>query len=440
MPGHKKDGFGVTGLGSAAHRLNRLRCLVGRIGAKLRWEARRASDRFWRVLGACIRTYQGAWMFVDRADEANDNAEHLFHYVREYRPNVDACFVLKKGEADWYRMVRQGHRQRLVPHGSFRWRLLVASSAVQVSSHPISRQGWANPGAKFVNLRHGVSQADQSRWLNQFDVDLVIASTQAEYSSLTEDGGPYRLRPSQVRLTGMPRFDRLRTLSLENGRAGSELILVFPTWRKWLCLSQEPGRRSLVGDYAESQFVERWSQFLRSEELFDHANATGKRIAFLLHPLMQPALEAFQVPVHVERLQFAGKDVQSLLARASVLVTDYSSIAFDAAYIDCPVVYYQFDRELVLDERRHTWRPGYFDYRRDGFGPVLETHEEAVHAVIHLATGGFRLEDPYRQRANSTFPQRDGRCCERVTLAIEDLLVTARRKEECGRNRGVAWV
>src|SRR4029077_10737454 len=113
----------------------------------------------------------------------------------------------------------------------------------------------------------------------------------------------------------------------------------------------------------------------------------GLSLAFLPHPNLQPLLSLMDLPGHVQTLSYEGQDPQELFARARVLVTDFSSVAFNAAYLERPVVYYQFDAESVLGGG-HTGRQNYFEYPRDGFGPVADTRDVAVDAVIEALTHG----------------------------------------------------
>jgi len=138
-------------------------------------------------------------------------------------------------------------------------------------------------------------------------------------------------------------------------------------------------------------------------------------VGFLPHPNLQPLLQQVALPSWVRPLTFEGNDVQELFARSRVLVTDYSSMAFNSAYLDRPVVYFQFDRDRVLGGE-HVGSRGYFDYERDGYGPVVEKPEEAVDAVVAAIRDGLAPE--YQQRIADAFPDRDGRCCERVTEAV----------------------
>ena len=101
-------------------------------------------------------------------------------------------------------------------------------------------------------------------------------------------------------------------------------------------------------------------------------------------------------------------------------MTDDSSVAFDIAALDRPVVYYQFDRERVM-AGGHIGRHGYFDAGRDGFGPVAIGHDEAVAAIVEALEGGAHPSPGVPGANRRTFPVRDGRACERVVAAIEAL-------------------
>jgi len=90
-------------------------------------------------------------------------------------------------------------------------------------------------------------------------------------------------------------------------------------------------------------------------------------------------------------------------------------MAFNTAYLDRPVVYFQFDRDRVLGGE-HVGSRGYFDYERDGYGPVVLEPEAAVDALVTVLEKGLAPE--HRRRIEDAFPLRDGRCCERVTEAV----------------------
>jgi CDP-glycerol glycerophosphotransferase (TagB/SpsB family) len=160
--------------------------------------------------------------------------------------------------------------------------------------------------------------------------------------------------------------------------------------------------------------------FLTDDRLRVLSEQHGLRIGFLPHPNIQPALNRMTLPPHVQALTFADQDVQQLIARSALMVTDYSSMAFNAAYLDRPVVYFQFDADLV-NQGAHIGRPGYFDYTEHGFGPVTNTLDHTIAAVTTIIDHGAVPTPTYQHRIETTFTQRDGHCCERTTHAIEQL-------------------
>lgn len=375
------------------------------------------------------RRYAGAWVLMDKTHEANDNAERLFAYLRAERPDVNAWFVLDHDSPDWQRL-SEVDRGRVVRYGSRQWKLLMLNCAHVVSSQADRAVLWPAAVArlgerrwKFSFIQHGVIKSDLSRWLNNQVLDLMVTSTPMEWESIAGDYTPYRLTPKEVKLTGLPRFDRLRELGDRVEPADRDVIIICPTWRYWLTLPKQRGshRRSLIENFLHSEYAQMWLGLLGSETLRKLADTHGQRVVFLPHPNVQAALSSLPVPPHVQAVSYAGNDIQQLLARSSLMITDYSSVSFDAAYLDRPVVYFQFDAERVL-EGGHNGRPGYYDHVEHGFGPITQSVDETVAAVETILTVEGRVPAPiFQARIDAAFPERDGRCCERTAEAISKL-------------------
>jgi hypothetical protein len=276
------------------------------------------------------------------------------------------------------------------------------------------------PTWRFTFLQHGVIKDDLSNWLNPKGFDIFITSTTAERRSIVADGTNYRYTEREVRLTGLPRFDRLREVGARIKPAQRDYLLIAPTWRNWLeQLDPLTQQRTIdLNIFGKSEFADNWMQLIGSEKLRDLAADHSCTVAVLLHPNLQALTGALKVPNWVKMLTFAGRDVQETFARARVLITDYSSMAFNAAYIERPVVYFQFDRERVF-RGGHLGRRGYFSYERDGFGPVAFTVAETEDAVVQAVAYGPSPQPEFLRRIEDAFPNRDGKCCERVVQVIQ---------------------
>jgi glycosyltransferase involved in cell wall biosynthesis/CDP-glycerol glycerophosphotransferase (TagB/SpsB family) len=373
--------------------------------------------------GLVKQRYKNAWIFMDRVMRANDNAEHLYRFVRQNHESVNAWFVLHRDSPDWKRLQQEGFR--LLEFGSDSWKAALLHAENHISSHldkfitnPLDPKLYGQPGYKFCFLQHGVTLHDQSRWFNSKEIDLLITASNAEHESIVADGTGYKFSEREVKLTGFPRHDALLSA---RGRAGkTERILLAPTWRNWLAGTVMPdGTRAKIEGFSNSDYAVQWRELCTSVSLMDLAASSNLKISLLPHPSLEQYITEMMLPSHVEILSWDSMPFSEIIASSAALITDYSSTAFDAAYANLPLVYFQFDHDRVA-AGEHIFENGYFDYGRDGFGPVAKTVEDAVDGIRTALHEDWSLT-PFAERAKSTFPYRDGRCSERVYKALRAL-------------------
>ncbi|CEA08452.1 Putative glycosyltransferase EpsH [Arthrobacter saudimassiliensis] len=392
---------------------------------------RRAADRALTRQAArepAVSRYRSAWVLMDRIDRADDNAEHLYRYLMRNKPDVNAWFLLARDSPDWDRLEHEGFR--LVPYGSAAAVPLVLNADFVLSSHlnanihdPIGRRRFGDDRARFVFLQHGIIKDDLSRWLNQKDIALMITASLGEHESITGGGSEYVLTSQEVRLTGFPRHDALLQAAREHPPHLRRNILIAPTWREYLRdeLADHPTATQRRTLFETSEFGRNWLPLLRSDRLAEYCRTNGYRLVLLPHPELEPFIPLLNLPDHIQLRAYHDGSVQEELVNARLLLTDYSSIAFDAAHGGAKVVYLQFDPETIYTGG-HIYRRGYFDYLRDGFGPVTATAEEAVAAIIDAAAD----EPRYAERRRATFAFTDTQSCARVAAAIEALRAPGR--------------
>jgi glycosyltransferase involved in cell wall biosynthesis len=370
---------------------------------------------------AVAASFQQLWLLMDRDTEADDNAEHFYRYLRRDRPEINTAFVLRRNAPDWTRLELDGFR--LIPFGSAEHAAALLNARFYISSHADRYVFDSLPGAyfrdmlhyKFVFLQHGIVKDDLSGWLNGKPIDCFVTSTMQEYRSIVADGSTYEYSGKQVVLTGLPRHDSL----LRAGGHDGHMIVIMPTWRKSLTGQQIEGTnlRARNNAFYKSDFARQWRSLLHSERLRAAADAAGRKVVFLPHKNIEPYIDFFDPPSWVELRRFGGdQSIQALFRDVAFFVTDYSSVSFDIAYLDKPLAYYQFDREFAY-AGGHQTMPGYFDYARDGYGPICED-EESLLQTIESFLRGERPSPIYRERSARTFLFRDGKCCERVYEAI----------------------
>lgn len=376
---------------------------------------RHSMVRYLAGRGVGSERYRDCWLFIDKDAKADDNAEHLYRWVMHNAPEKNkSFFVLRKNCKDWMRLKSEGFN--LLEFGSLRHELALLNASWLFSSHAapfvvnvLPRKYFADMlRYKFCFLQHGVTKDDQSAWLNSRSIDMLVTVSKAELQSMTSGLYKYTLR--EAALTGFPRYD-----ALHNGRsAHPKRLIIMPTWRLHLSgeLQGKTSVRSMNPAFAGSDYCREWGAFLSNEQLMSGLVSAGYEVVFLAHPNIQPYLDFFHLAPSVTHADLEKTSIQDYLTDCALLITDYSSVAFDVAYLRRPVLYFQFDHDSFF--ALHTYGRGYYDYETDGFGPVVYTVPDLVTAVSELQTSKFELMPVYKVRIERFFEFDDAENSRRV--------------------------
>ena len=365
-------------------------------------------------LGVLLYKNKEIWLVSERGTDARDNGYHFFRYLREQHPEIDCRYVITKDSPDRDRVVSLG---TVVDYGSLQHYLIFFGAKYLISSHHMgfspkrlfysyiqARVKWRILRNKTVFLQHGVTKDDiPGLYQEKTKLDLFICGAKPEYDYIA---GNWHYQHNEVRYTGLARFDSLHHYQTKRQ------ILIMPTWRNWL----EHGTDASEGEVLGSIFFQRWSSLLNGSRLAELAGKYKVRFLFYPHYEMQKYIDKFTTASSdIILADFAHYDVQQLLKESMLLVTDYSSVFFDFAYMQKPVLYYQFDEE---EYRAHHYAQGYFDYRRDGFGEVVTEQARLLDLLEQYLVEGCRLKPKYQQRIEGFFPLHDNKNCERIYREI----------------------
>ena len=360
-----------------------------------------------------IMSKRRIWLFMDRPDKADDNAEHLFRYCANIDDGVDKYFVLREDSADVERIKNIGN---VIFFGSNQHKLFhlfaekyIASSFDYPYIFPFGSderielfQGISK--AKFIFLQHGIIKDDMSKVLCKWvrNAKMFVTSSKYEYNSIL--CSEYGYNSDIVRLVGLPRFDALKN------ETKKQILFIF-TWRKELRKFTSGQNEGNVynENFRNSLYFKRISELLTDKRLLDAAKNYGYDLIFRPHPSCVVQLKDFSFN---NAVTVASNEVsyQKLYAESAIAVTDYSSAIFDFAYLRKPVVYYQFDE--------NNWDKGYFNYETMGFGSVLAEKDHVVDALIRYMDTNCIMENTYRKRADDFFAFDDKSNCERAYTHI----------------------
>lgn len=371
--------------------------------------------------------FSKCWLLMDRDDQADDNAEHLYRYLMNLNGfDKEIYFCIRADSHDWNRLEQDGFK--LIEYGTKRHEAALNASDKIISSHAAAFVfDYFKDKRLFkkdlVFLQHGVTYNDLSslfepEWKK---IGLLITAAKNEYINFVDEKTPYKFTSKEVKLTGFPRHDKLleKDRNYRESFPNRKSILIMPTWRPYLLGAVKSGtERELIRDFEKSNYFIFWSNFLKSEYLKNIAEK-GINIDFFPHANVKQYLDKFNLPSCINVMSFSDIGIQDVFARASLMITDYSSVAFEMAYLKKPVIYYQFDDEEFYS--KGLYNEGYFSTRLDGFGPVSSNENELILELKNIINRDFLADDVYAERMENFFPYRDGKSCERVLESILNL-------------------
>jgi len=265
---------------------------------------------------------------------------------------------------------------------------------------------WLTGSMNIVRLHHGLpfkkfEQAEKDQHLqSKSKANRIFSkiikdnytygiSTSEYYSELLSRA--LNLSKNEIWETGYPRMDGMvgsipgeQIQSVDESLPDTTCIFYFPTWRRYKVWPDTQTLRSLNNslDQSNAKIYFRPHPYINNKMSDDYDNIT------FLHP---------------------QKDFYPILKEMDFLMTDYSSLFYDALYAEIPLIFYPADLEEYLTEREL-----FFDYNSvPGF--IINSPDELVPIIHNEFNHDEETENIWRDR---TFNYYDGKNSKRVVEAV----------------------
>ena len=352
------------------------------------------------------------------SESAQDNSFYFFKYMFENHPEIPVYYVIDKKSPDYNNLKEM--RPRVLNFMSLKHLWFIMKAKVIVSSeskaHGYAWRQTKGPIRKaynkkpYVFLQHGVTA--MKKHAGVFDklglnsAEIFITTSEFEKQIIVKNFG---YDDSDVAVTGFSRWDYLHEVLTEDSFKKSNSIFLMPTWRNWLEEVEDEA-------FVESEYYKRYSQLLNSEELEELLIKNDKVLNVYIHPKFADYVDNFHAASkRVNIIKFGEAPINQLIAQSDVLITDYSSVAWEALYQGIPSIFYQFDQEQYLKYQ------GSYMNLDDLFGQVIKDDVQQVIAAIETAlkqdeNAKLTIENDQ----NKYFAFNDNHNSERIFAAIEN--------------------
>ena len=347
------------------------------------------------------------WLVSEFGYEARDNGYVFFKYVRSSHPEVNCFFTIDFKSSDYQKVKLLGN---VIKFGSFKHFAYFCAARYIISS---KTNGFCpsyyltllrkkiHLWGKYIFLQHGITKDDQKfLYKKPSKIDLFICGAKPEFDDVKMH---YGYNANEVLYTGFSRFDEYHNLVSKNQ------IFVMPTWRRY----------AENVNFKDTDYFKTWHSFINSMELNNLLAEKRMILFFYLHPHFKDYVEFFKTNCSkIKVVPFDNSDIRALIKESKLFITDFSSLAFDFGYMKKPVIYFQYDEEDYF--KRH-YIKGYFDYRRDGFGPVCNNFNSLLKCLMNYMENNCSIEEQYLDKIDRFFPLNDDKNSERIFNSISKL-------------------
>ncbi|GLI56789.1 hypothetical protein PM10SUCC1_23030 [Propionigenium maris DSM 9537] len=306
----------------------------------------------------------------------------------------------------------------VVYHGTFKHLLYLFQTEKHIGSHDY--RYWHYPGyskifskffgsfikGKFIQIQHGIIHIKSERGFHydpEKPYDVICVSSQYEKVLLRDHFGHSE---EVLKITGLCRYDKL-----ENQEVDEKSIIFMPTWRKGLHKKEE---------FLSSEYYRRIEEFLSDEGFISLLRTQGIKLVLYLHVKLQHHSRYFEKYENdVVRVVGLGEEsVQELIKKGNLMITDYSSVSLDFAYLNKPVLFYQWDFSEYV-EGYDVQNPK--EYQEMRFGYICKTKGELLEHVEEYLLNDFQVNPIHGEKSDLYFEYRDRNNCKRVYEVIEGL-------------------
>lgn len=358
------------------------------------------------------------WLISERRDEAEDNGYHLYRYIREKHPNQRVYYIIDKKSLSYNKISKY---KTIIQHNSLKHYIYYFLSNKHISAFQFfgvpetpflwKAEEYGLINKKKVFIQHGITQSRLSFLeYSKTRYRLFICGAKEEYEYIKNNFG---YPEGNVKYLGFCRFDNLHNYKTKNQ------ILIMPTWRQWLGMTNEDNDIAEESKlFIKSQYYNTYNCLINNKNLEKILEKNNFDLLFYPHPEMQRFVSLFNCnSKNIRILKREDFNLQELLKESKLLITDYSSVAFDFAYMRKKLIYYQFDQEKYYKDH---FIKGYFDCEKNGFGPVIKRENELIDKIESFIVNS-EFKDNYIEKSIEFFELYDRDNCKRHYETIKNI-------------------
>ncbi|SEM99386.1 CDP-Glycerol:Poly(glycerophosphate) glycerophosphotransferase [Pseudomonas sp. ok272] len=346
------------------------------------------------------------WLTYDKLYKAGDCGEYFYKHAVTRKDGISAAYVLNETSPDYARLRSEGYRP--LKYGTLKHKLHFLHAEAIFTTH-----GGVHSFNSFTDsdiiyfqnllradvacIQHGLTVQQLAFNSNRLfnNMKRYYCASKYEIQNLAHPVYGYEDK-SALKLTGIPRYDGLVNQDKKQ-------ILITPTWRNYIAMPATAKNESkpYYPGFKNTDYFKIYNSLLSDARLIETAKATGYKIIYLLHPTVSAQIDDYPKRDGIEIIPSLSINYEEILTESSLMVTDYSGVQFDFAYMRKPVVYYH------PPKLPPHYKEGGFFYDTMGFGEICTEHDELVNNICSYMLDNCNVKPFYLARQNDFFAHSD---------------------------------
>lgn len=283
------------------------------------------------------------WLIGLGDDLYSNNGRVFYEYIKKEHSEIDIFWVCEKDSLEYL--------QKFIPSDN----LIVRGSVknyVFILKAEVAMYGFSDydiaPGffriikkhkVVVVNLGHGFDglKGMPHDYYKKIYADIICAASIYELNMKIKKCGA---NENSVKLTGFARYDKWPIP--ENNTSAVNKIFIMPTWRDWY------EKQNI--NWEDSELYKIYAQIF--DFLENLASDTGFEVVYKFHPRMKAFFQNAGWNTYDYIHEASDSDeIQQLIITSDIIITDYSSVFWDAVYMKKKTMLFWFDEDEYRKER-----------------------------------------------------------------------------------------
>ncbi|GEK32291.1 hypothetical protein KZO01_26000 [Kurthia zopfii] len=347
----------------------------------------------------------------------SDNPRAIYEYMKENCPEFDLIWSVDKGSIPMFKEMNVPYMKRF----SLQWLRTFPRAQYWVNNVRLAKWMKKPKGTTYLQTWHGTPLKRLGTDIEEVHMPGTVTTKYRKNIISESKNWSYLVGPNAYSTEILSRAFHFKGPVIESGYPRNDVLhepsdVQIKKIRESLNISPDKKVVLYAPTWRDDQFFEKGKY--RFEFQFD-INRLKEQYGddfVLLARMHYLVSESFDFSPYKDFILDVSDyyDIADLYLISDLLITDYSSVFFDYATLNRPIIFYMYD----LEDYRDRLRGFYIDIEADAPGKIVKTEDDLFAEIGRALEEGHCDEQRYEKFRDRFCEWEDGRSSERVVKRV----------------------